>query len=156
MRRLWTTGKTGVGCKNHHPNDKISVVAENCATSFFILRYRPGPTRQNASVGWIVFAKYVMTIKNPTLLTKLFGQCKSLGIVKSQYEFSRLCGRQQSWYSASKCRNVQISTDAAVTLSVMIEKRAREELPEDIRPYALNLSRLLLETIKEKAEASRC
>ena len=104
----------------------------------------------------LIFAKYVMTIKTPTLLTKLFGQCKSLGIVKSQYEFSRLCGRQQSWYSASKCRNVQISTDAAVTLSVMIEKRAREELPEDIRPYALNLSRLLLETIKEKAEASRC
>ena len=104
----------------------------------------------------LIFAKYVMTIKTPTLLTKLFGQCKSLGIVKSQYEFSRLCGRQQSWYSASKCRNVQISTDAAVTLSVMIEKRAREELPEDVRPYALNLSRLLLETIKEKAEASRC
>ncbi len=104
----------------------------------------------------LIFAKYVMTIKTPTLLTKLFGQCKSLGIVKSQYEFSRLCGRQQSWYSASKCRNVQISTDAAVTLSVMIEKRAREELPDDIRPYALNLSRLLLETIKEKAEASRC
>jgi len=98
----------------------------------------------------------MMTIKTPTLLTKLFGQCKNLGIVKNQYEFSRLCGRQQSWYSASKCRNVQISTDAAVTLSVMIEKRAREELPEDIRPYALNLSRLLLETIKEKAEASRC
>ena len=104
----------------------------------------------------LIFAKYVMTIKTPTLLTKLFGQCKSLGIVKSQYEFSRLCGRQQSWYSASKCRNVQISTDAAVTLSVMIEKRAREELPEDIRPYALNLSRLLLETIKEKAEVTRC
>ena len=104
----------------------------------------------------LIFAKYVMTIKTPTLLTKLFGQCKSLGIVKSQYEFSRLCGRQQSWYSASKCRNVQISTDAAVTLSVMIEKRAREELPENIRPYALNLSRLLLETIKEKAEVTRC
>ena len=104
----------------------------------------------------LIFAKYVMTIKTPTLLTKLFGQCKSLGIVKSQYEFSRLCGRQQSWYSASKCRNVQISTDAAVTLSVMIEKRAREELPEDVRPYALNLSRLLLETIKEKAEVTRC
>ena len=104
----------------------------------------------------LIFAKYVMTIKTPTLLTKLFGQCKSLGIVKSQYEFSRLCGRHQSWYSASKCRNVQISTDAAVTLSVMIEKRAREELPEDVRPYALNLSRLLLETIKEKAEVTKC
>ena len=51
---------------------------------------------------------------------------------------------------------MQISTDAAVTLSVMIEKRAREELPEDVRPYALNLSRLLLETIKEKAEVTRC
>ena len=97
-----------------------------------------------------------MTIKSQTLLTKLFGQCKSLGIVKSQYEFSRLCGRRQSWYSASKCRNAQISTEAAVTLSVMIEKRAREELPEDIRPYALNLSRLLLETIKEQAEVTQC
>ena len=97
-----------------------------------------------------------MTIKSQTLLTKLFGQCKRLGIVKSQYEFSRLCGRRQSWYSASKCRNAQISTEAAVTLSVMIEKRAREELPEDIRPYALNLSRLLLETIKEQAEVTQC
>jgi hypothetical protein len=145
-----------VGCKNHQADDKLSVVAENCATGFWMLRYRLGPTRQNSLAVNVVFAKYVMTIKTPTLLTKLFGQCKSLGIVKSQYEFSRLCGRQQSWYSASKCRNVQISTDAAVTLSVMIEKRARDELPEDIRPYALNLSRLLLETIKEKAEVTRC
>ena len=144
-----------MGSKNHHPDDKLSVVAENCATSFFILRYRPGPTRQNGSAVKVAVAKYVMTIKTPTLLTKLLGQCKSLGLVKSQYEFSHLCGRQQSWYSASKGRNVQISTDAAVTLSVMIEKRAREELPEDIHPYALNLSCLLMETIKEKAEVTR-
>jgi hypothetical protein len=120
-----------------------------------VLGFSQGPTRQNTSDARTVFAKYLMKIKTPTLITKLFGQCKSLGIVKSQYEFSHLCGRQQSWYSASKCRNVQISTDAAVTLSVMIEKRAREELPEDIHPYALNLSRLLMETIKEKAEVTR-
>ena len=145
-----------LGCKNHQADDKLSVSAENCATRFLDLRYRPGPTEKNDLCAKIVFAKYVMTIKTQTLLTKLFGQCKSLGIVKSQYEFSRLCGRRQSWYSASKCRNVQISTEAAVTLSVMIEKRAREELPEDIRPYALNLSRLLLETIKEQSEITQC
>ena len=145
-----------MGCKNHQADDKLSVSAENCATRFLDLRYRPGPTGKNDLCAKTVFAKYVMTIKTQTLLTKLFGQCKSLGIVKSQYEFSRLCGRRQSWYSASKCRNVQISTEAAVTLSVMIEKRAREELPEDIRPYALNFSRLLLETIKEQAEVTQC
>ncbi|NDB70252.1 MAG: hypothetical protein EB015_20050 [Methylocystaceae bacterium] len=143
-------------CKNHQADDKLSVSAENCATRFLDLRYRPDSTEKNDLCVKILFAKYVMTIKTQTLLTKLFGQCKSLGIVKSQYEFSRLCGRRQSWYSASKCRNVQISTEAAVTLSVMIEKRAREELPEDIRPYALNLSRLLLETIKEQAEVKQC
>jgi len=148
--------RQGWGAKITRPTINFPVSAENCATNFLILYYRRGPTCQNGSAVKVVFAKYVMTIKTPTLLTKLFSQCKSLGIVKSQYEFSRLCGRQQSWYSASKCRNVQISTDAAVTLSVMIEKRAREELPEDIRPYALNLSRLLLETIKEKAEVIQC
>jgi len=28
------TEKTGLGCKNHHHDDKLSVSAEKCATSF--------------------------------------------------------------------------------------------------------------------------
>ena len=90
---------------------------------------------------------------NAILLTKLFRQCKALGLVNSQYEFSRLCGRKPSWFSSSRCRNVAISTDAAVTLSVKLEKSARDELNADLKPQAAYLSDLLMAVVRERAEA---
>jgi hypothetical protein len=51
------TGKTGVGSKNHHPDDKLSVVAEKCATGFFILHDRPVSKDQKVSVVSIIFIK---------------------------------------------------------------------------------------------------
>ena len=50
------------GSINHHPDDKLSVVAEKCATGFFILRYRPVSKDQKVSVVSIIFIKEVMTI----------------------------------------------------------------------------------------------
>ena len=89
---------------------------------------------------------------NAILLTKLFYHCKALGLVSSQYEFSRLCGRKPSWFSSSRCRNVAISTDAAVTLSVKLEKSARDDLNSDLKPQATYLSNLLMAVVRERAE----
>ena len=90
---------------------------------------------------------------NAILLTKLFYQCKALGLVSSQYEFSRLCGRKPSWFSSSRCRNVPISTDAAVTLSVKLEKSARDDLNSELQSQATHLSNLLMAVVRERAEA---
>ena len=93
---------------------------------------------------------------NAILLTKLFHQCKILGLVSSQYEFSNLCGRKRSWYSSTRCRNVPISTDAAVILSVRLEKCAREDLGHELRPHAEYLSELLMAVVRERVEAELC
>jgi hypothetical protein len=90
---------------------------------------------------------------NAILLTKLFRQCKALGLANSQYEFSRLCGRKPSWFSSSRCRNVAISTDAAVTLSVKLEKSARDDLNSELQSQATHLSNLLMAVVKERARA---
>ena len=151
----WTTGKTGVGCKNHQADDKLSVSAENCATRFLDLRYRPDSTEKNDLCVKILFAKYVMTIKTQTLLTKLFGQCKSLGIVKSQYEFSRLCGRRQSWYSASKCRNAQISTEAAAACLAISSRTLRKNSAVIFACRPSTSAALLAVTSKAKYSSKR-
>jgi hypothetical protein len=51
------TEKTGLGCKTHHLDDKLSVSAENCATRFFILHDRPVSKDQKVSVVSIIFIK---------------------------------------------------------------------------------------------------
>lgn len=88
---------------------------------------------------------------NTLFLEALFQCCKQLGLVETQYDFSKLCGRRSTWFSASKCRNLPISTHAAVTLSVRLRQRAETELPPKQRVHARRLSETLLELAATRA-----
>lgn len=76
---------------------------------------------------------------NKQFLQSIYDTIHCLGIVQSQYEFSHLCGRDDSWFSSAKSVNRPISMDALASLAVSLERlppnrmprgRARQQLKE--------------------------
>ena len=77
--------------------------------------------------------------------------CKSLGLVKSQYEFSKLCGRKRTWFSANKSIDRPISTAAAAILSMRLAEHAKQGLQGAEKRDAERLSEVLLKIIRDRA-----
>ncbi len=53
-------------------------------------------------------------MKNSDRFQTIYETTKGLGIVTTQHEFSRLCGRRDSWFSASKCVDRELSLVPAI------------------------------------------
>ena len=85
----------------------------------------------------------------------LYENCRTLGLVDTQYEFSELCGRKTTWFSANKSRDLPISTTAALTLSIRLRERANNELPRRLQPTARKLSGMLMDWVVEQSKAKR-
>lgn len=81
-------------------------------------------------------------------LTSIYKTCKELDLVKSQTEFSELCGKNPSWFSVCKARNIEPSVDAIVRLGTNIKYHA----PKIGRKYPIKLKRnidsLLMRTVE--------
>ena len=90
-----------------------------------------------------------MNKQNTPFLQTLYENCRSLGLVRNQYEFSELCGRKSTWFSASKSRDLPLSKSAAIQLSIKLRHKADTELPRRLQPSARKLSDLLMNLIKK-------
>ena len=77
-------------------------------------------------------------------LEKTYNDVKALGLVKNQCEFSILCGRTATWFSAIKTRKLPLTTNATLTLSSNIRKRAAEIGDAVVSKQAVSLSRRLI------------
>ena len=88
------------------------------------------------------------------LLEYVYERCKKMGLISTQYEFSELCGRNTSWFSASKSRNLPISTEAALNLSVRLREFAATLSCRQARA-AKQLSRTLMVMVTERAGTGR-
>ena len=88
---------------------------------------------------------------NRSFLQSIYETCKQMGLVETQYQFSELCGRSGSWFSASKTRDLPISTPAAYTLAIRLKEAAHCELPRRMRASANEMSSLLIVMINERA-----
>jgi len=51
-------------------------------------------------------------VKNSDRFQAIYDSTRSLGIIKTQNEFSRLCGRKDSWFIASKAVDRDLSIGA--------------------------------------------
>ncbi len=87
-------------------------------------------------------------------LEQLYACCKDIGLVSNQYEFSELCGRKTTWFSASKARNLRLSTDAALNLSMRL-RDCDAAMTCRQRKAAKQLSRTLMDMVTERAGAAR-
>jgi hypothetical protein len=92
---------------------------------------------------------------NAPFFQTLYENCRTLGLVDNQYEFSALCGRKTTWFSANKSRDLPISTTAALTLSIRLRERANNELPRRLQATARQLSGLLMDWVVEQSKVKR-
>jgi hypothetical protein len=76
-------------------------------------------------------------------LDELYLKLKALGLIRTQTDFSVLCGRRGTWLSVIKASRNPFTTDAAITLSVNL-KRLATSLSECSMEGALELSDQLI------------
>ena len=55
---------------------------------------------------------------------ELYLTLKSLGLVKSQFDFGNLCGRSRTWYSSIRAKRFQLSVASLTLLSVALDQLA--------------------------------
>ncbi len=68
-------------------------------------------------------------MKNSERFQIIYESTKGLGLVTTQHEFSRLCGRRDSWFSASKCVDRELSLAALITLTKALERLPADQVP---------------------------
>jgi hypothetical protein len=84
-------------------------------------------------------------MENRKSIQNIYETVKAIGLVKNQYDFSKLCGRTAAWFSCVKTRNQAFTPAAALTLSLSLRMRANEILEEQQYRRAIELSELLLD-----------
>ena len=90
--------------------------------------------------------------KHNDFLQALYETCRTMGLVNNQYEFSALCGKQTSWFSAAKSLNRPLSVSALVTLQTRIKTRISADLPRHMRSTAKKLTEQLHLLLTERVK----
>jgi hypothetical protein len=90
---------------------------------------------------WVDYwARLINTsMSNREFLQSIYDTVRSMGLVQSQYEFGKLCGRKQSWLSCAKSMDRQMSIGALVSLAMNLEQMPIETLPRKLRPMRKQL-----------------
>ena len=57
----------------------------------------------------------------------IYDKLHDAGVVHSQYEFSRLCGRCVSWFASSRCQQREMSAAALSNLTISLEAKAMQQ-----------------------------
>ena len=70
------------------------------------------------------------------ILKSIYLSALELGIVDSQYAFSKLCGRKHNWFSCSKSIGRNMSIGAMVTFAVRLDHLNLSHLPPSKRTEA--------------------
>jgi hypothetical protein len=90
-------------------------------------------------------------MKNSDRFQTIFDSTRSLGIIKTQNEFNRLCGRKDSCFSASKAVDRDLSIGALITLATALEHMPAERIARSKRSKSKQLIRTLWLMIEAKA-----
>ena len=76
---------------------------------------------------------------------------RSLGIIRTQNEFSRLYGRKDSWFSASKAVDRDLSIGALFPLATALERMPAVRIARSQRTKSRQLIKTLWLMIESKA-----
>ena len=90
-------------------------------------------------------------MKNSDRFQTIYDSTRALGLVDTQHEFSRLCGRKASWFSASKSVDRELSLAALITLTKALERLPPDRVPRSKRTKLKQLTRTLWLMIEAKA-----
>jgi hypothetical protein len=78
-------------------------------------------------------------MSNKEHLQSIYETVRTMGLVQSQYEFGKLCGRKESWFSCAKSTDRQMSMGALVSLAVSLDQIPTERVPRKLRPMRKEL-----------------
>jgi hypothetical protein len=90
-------------------------------------------------------------MKNSDRFQTIYDSTRLLGLINTQHEFSRLCGRKASWFSASKSVDRELSLAALITLTKALERLPADRVPRSKRSKLKQLTRTLWLMIEAKA-----
>ena len=90
-------------------------------------------------------------MNNKDFLQTLYDGTRHLGLVKSQYEFGHICGRNNSWFSCAKSVDRPMPLDALVILAVSLEQLIPVRLPKSHQPEAKKLVKNLWDIVRVMA-----
>jgi hypothetical protein len=90
-------------------------------------------------------------MKNSDRFQTIYDSTRALGVVATQSEFSRLCGRKDSWFSASRAVERDLSIGALITLTKALERLPQDRVPRSKRGKLKQLTRTLWLMIESKA-----
>jgi len=94
-------------------------------------------------------------MENKQKLQTLFDQVRDLGVVRTQYEFGILCGRDKSWLSSSKSYNRDASLGVLLTLAWKLDRLQKTSIEDTRRADAKNLVAALWSRIEERANTQK-
>ena len=80
---------------------------------------------------------------NKHFLQTIYDTIHSMGLVQSQYEFGRLCGRQESWLSCAKSVDREMSVGAMISLAVSLSQLPADRVPRHYRTHLKQLIKSL-------------
>ena len=70
-----------------------------------------------------VFELLNKCMSNREYLQNIFLRLLALGVAKSANDFSLMCGRTPTWFSCVKSRDLPLTSQAALTLSMSVRER---------------------------------
>ena len=82
-------------------------------------------------------------MNNKLFLTQIYTSLQTLGLVETQDDLSRLCGRAPAYISSIKARNIPLSTSAALALRMRIDERISKDMPRRLKPLARQTAAIL-------------
>ena len=94
-------------------------------------------------------------MENKQKLQTLFDQVRDLGVVRTQYEFGILCGRDKSWLSSSKSYNRDASLSVLLTLAWKLDRMLETSIEETRKADAKNLVAAIWSRIKERTQTQK-
>ena len=94
-------------------------------------------------------------MENKQRLQTLFDQVRDLGVVRTQYEFGILCGRDKSWLSSCKAYNRDASLGVLLTLAWELDRMQETSIEETRRADTKNLIASIWSHIEERAKTQK-
>ena len=88
-------------------------------------------------------------------LQNIYQKFQSLGLVQTQDDFSRLCGRNPTWFSSLKARRIPLSAAAAITLHMRLAEYINGGLNPAVQVLAEELSDEIMQFARSRCNRKR-
>lgn len=77
-------------------------------------------------------------MKNRDYIQNIYLRLLALGVAKNSIDFSLMCGRTPTWFSCVKSRDLPLTSQAALTLSMSVRERIDSVISDKMEIIAIS------------------